>query len=206
MDYHSHHMRRRFMDDSVYRSAPASPLTYTSDHIDARTPRYSPRVFCNDSPRTGSLDGALECDRARIASLDLDRGVYGFGTDSRWRGDVLMRRTNRDIAMLNAAITRPTNNAQMNPLVAFDGRYPQQFSSPERLNDLLRMRDAELDEVMLAHELGHNRDRSYRGPLMNRLEHRDPYSRSRSERIRNFLTLSEYLGAPQVAEHLRLSR
>ncbi|KAF2767573.1 hypothetical protein EJ03DRAFT_145212 [Teratosphaeria nubilosa] len=208
MDYHSQHMRRRFMDDSVYRSAPTSPLAYTSDQIDARTPRYSPRTFCNDSPRTGYFDGAIEYDRGRMASSALDRGVYGYDTDSRWRGDGLTMntRTNRDIAMLNAAITRPSNNAQLYPLVASDGRYPQHFSSPKRLEDLLRMRQVELDNIMLAYELGQNRDRSYRGPIMNGLENRDPYSRSRSERLRNLIALSEYLGAHQVAEHLRLGR
>ncbi|KAK0249602.1 hypothetical protein B0A54_05700 [Friedmanniomyces endolithicus] len=202
MDHYPPHSRRTYMDDRVYRSAPASSLGYSRMLVDPRTPRYSPSLY-DESLRTGYFDTALEDDRSRHARSPYERGFYGYEPETQWGSDELVRRTNREAAIANSGIRRPSHNVQLHPMMTPDGRYPPSFNLPCRIEELVRMDPYSLDQIMKAYELGATRRRYYQGSLVSRFEDHDPFNRSNSSRIRDFIALFEFLGAYRLVDHLQ---
>ncbi|KAK4547674.1 hypothetical protein LTR36_000631 [Oleoguttula mirabilis] len=197
------HSRRRYMDDTVYRSASTSPLGYT-DLMDPRVPRYSSNVAFEDQYRTSYFDrghGDSYCDRGygdsfqRRSLSPYDQGFYGYEGESRWGGDEVIRRTNREVAVANGAITRPSPNIQLHPMMTAEGRYPTNYTIPRRLQEFVHMGDSELDRIMVAYDLGASRSRYYRGNLMDSFSDSDVFHGSKSEKRRNLIALFEFLGA-----------
>jgi len=214
------YLRRRYMDDSVYRSTPGSSLGY-NNVVDLRTPRYSPSAVYDDRYRPGYFDRALEDPYHRSSMASYDRGFYGYDGESRWGCDedirryaitksyclylltIVSNRTNREAAVANGAISYPSQHVQLHPMMTVDGRPPTYFTVPRRLYDFLYMGEAELDRIMMAYDLGASRRRYYGGALMDRFEEDDMFRSTRSDRRRNLIALFHFLGAHRLVDHLR---
>ena len=61
----------------------------------------------------------------------------------------------------------------------------------------------ELDEIMLAYELGRDRRRYYNGSMASRYDDDDYLYSTQSGRRRDLIALFEYLGAHRLVEYLR---
>ncbi len=60
-----------------------------------------------------------------------------------------------------------------------------------------------LDQIMKAYELGVTRRRYYQGSLVSRFEDHDPFHKSNSSRVRDFIASFEFLGAYRLVDHLQ---
>lgn len=84
MDHRPNQYRRRYMDDSVFRSGSSSPLGYTGI-MDPRVPRYSPNITYDDRDR-------YRFDRDFGDQFERRSGFYGYEGESRWGSDEIIRR------------------------------------------------------------------------------------------------------------------
>ena len=84
--------RRVYMDDRVYRSAPASPYGYGDMALDRRTPRYSPSSTYDERYRRSYFDRPYDSGFEHRSLSPYDRGFYGYDAESRWGGEEVVRR------------------------------------------------------------------------------------------------------------------
>ncbi|KAI6899049.1 hypothetical protein KC318_g9215 [Hortaea werneckii] len=168
----------RFMDPSVYRSSPVSPIAYGQMHA-ARSPRLSPNPIRNELVRSSYFDDPID-HRFRSSAPYHRNGFYGdfgFGTEER------IRRYNREAAVRNASIPRASGHALLYPMMTLDGRFPSAFAEERRLEEFLYMHEWELERILMAYDLGPGRSRYYAGDFDHRFSDDDFFFPTRKERL-----------------------
>ncbi|EMC93085.1 hypothetical protein BAUCODRAFT_273345 [Baudoinia panamericana UAMH 10762] len=143
--------------------------------------------------------------RADVVVVSIS-GCKIFCYDTQTCSNHTLTRTNLQAAEVNGRISRYTPNAQLHPMLTMDGGLPTLFREPLRLEQLKCMSNGELDQIMMAYDLGTNRRRYYRGYLRDRYDDDDMFYGVQGERIRNLIALLEYLGAWQLVDQIRRVR
>ncbi|RMY93509.1 hypothetical protein D0861_01852 [Hortaea werneckii] len=176
----------RFMDPSVYRSSPVSPIAYGQMH-GARSPRISPNPIRNELVRSSYFDDPIDHRFRSLAPYHRNGfyGDFGFGTEER------IRRYNREAAIRNASVPRASGHALLYPMMTLDGRFPSAFAEERRLEDFLYMHEWELERILMAYDLGPGRSRYYAGDFDHRFSDDDFFYPTRRERLRTLIVLLE---------------
>lgn len=80
MSYHPTQLGRRYMDDSVYRSAATSALGY-SGIVEARAPRYYPILGSDERCRVGYFGEGLGDPYGPQSLSPNRRGIYDYSRE-----------------------------------------------------------------------------------------------------------------------------
>ncbi|KAM0721265.1 hypothetical protein Q7P37_003553 [Cladosporium fusiforme] len=187
-----------FMDANVFRSA--SNAQYQVD----------PNLL---SPRYATLGSSRRGDYFRDP---LERHYSDPHTDAIYRSarhydeqysasgrDLvdLVRKTNQNASVSNAAIRSVTRDTLIQPRVCVDGRYPTDFPTPMRLSDLMALPESQL------HRLLDDYDIPTHGHFdLGRRHHEQMFGfdaeSARQGQVSKLVALLDYLGASQIADVL----
>ncbi|KAK3679491.1 hypothetical protein LTR78_001052 [Recurvomyces mirabilis] len=191
------------MNADYYRSDPYLHDEHVHHSLERYPSRHSPQYHKYEYPMN-DLDLDDYYERRRLAPHYRD--FRGYDRDCRWGSDEQLRRANREAAILNSQIRHPRQGVHVHPMVTFDGMYPPSFRRPRRLEDFVFMENYDLDEIMMAYELGRDRRRYYNGAMASRCDDDgDHLYSTQSGRRRDLIALFEFLGAHQLVECLRYS-